>query len=1006
MSLRTLPLVASLGGLIATLSAQDSLIEPGLRLAVIDTAHIHALVPADQALLVRPLVLRAEELYVQLAQEAGYQISRRLNLFLSDSVDSHNGYSFVTPYPLINVQLAPATPASTIFTGDPAFERTFIHEATHHITNDRSYGFRFCLENIFGRILPNDFLSLFVAYLSTPSHQTMPAFWHEGLAQWAETHYAKPGSAWGGRGRDSLTHMVWRLDTAAGGIPPPGDWHLTHQAWPFGSETYIYGLAYTRHLFRTFDKQPSLWRISDQQAHAWAFNFDRAPRHLLGNRHGYFIAEARRALEQEQQANIAIIRRQPVTQAKRLTPNHCKIGAPCWTPDGRLFAAIDDPCGHPRFAYVDAKGTIDGTWSNAFALGAARSLPDGTIVYHEIPEANTTYTTSRVYLNRHALDGRRLMQPDVRQAADPTRPGHTRPQVVSVHLKPGGDQELLDDGGSGGVPIPTQGRPWTPTFRPNSGQLAWVETDNSGSRLILAPLADSTQRTALAQVRGRILHPAWSADGKYIFICADHSGVPNAYRIDADKPGILVPVTNTLGGVIACVPSFDGKELAIIDHDHHGPFLARIANEESTWPKEVPAIDLAWPDDRDERLAFGVRRSAFDSHEESKVSSLPMINGNMTDRGSSDDPTPNAERRTPNALPPIRPYHGLTEIRPLFWTPTTLPVPEGGWGVAGVAMDPVQTHQIIASLGVGPVEHSPVGLAAWAYSGWHLDLAALAWQSERTYFEQLITADNLVRDYSENRTSGEARLGYGLTGTARRWQAWLAGGVSYQREVPAAADRYDGIPVVSIRPFQGHERYVEATLAYDSSMLFPTSFAREDGANLALSYRRSGYGGEFTGERLLAKGGYVLSVIPSWGQQLVTGGVVGWSDSDTHVQGQFHSGGNNAYGLPRGYPSYMASGPYLLGGTVAWRTPLWQPFHGFGTTPFVFRQAVLELFYEGAKVSFDHVHGDGLWVRSTGGELRWSFVFWEALINPGLGFAKQIDGKQEGAAYFTMDFLW
>ena len=27
--------------------------------------------------------------------------------------------------------------------------------------------------------------------------------------------YADPESAWGGRGRDSLTHMAWRLDAAA-----------------------------------------------------------------------------------------------------------------------------------------------------------------------------------------------------------------------------------------------------------------------------------------------------------------------------------------------------------------------------------------------------------------------------------------------------------------------------------------------------------------------------------------------------------------------------------------------------------------------------------------------------------------------------------------------------------------------------------------------------------------------------------------------------------------------
>ena len=56
--------------------------------------------------------------------------------------DAHNGYSFVVPFPLVQVELAPAEPSSTSFAGGNDPERTFVHEFAHQISNDRNQGFR------------------------------------------------------------------------------------------------------------------------------------------------------------------------------------------------------------------------------------------------------------------------------------------------------------------------------------------------------------------------------------------------------------------------------------------------------------------------------------------------------------------------------------------------------------------------------------------------------------------------------------------------------------------------------------------------------------------------------------------------------------------------------------------------------------------------------------------------------------------------------------------------
>ncbi len=1017
-----LPLVASLAVLSLTAAASDALIAPGDRLAVIDTPHLHALVPADAAEALKPRIARAEVIYVAMAKDAGYT-PRRMTLLVTDDLDTHNGFSTVTPLPIINVQLAPSLQPSSIFTGDNEFERTLVHELCHHISNDRDpNGFRRTLSNIFGRILPNDLLSLAFAYLSTPAHQTMPSFWHEGCAQWAETEYAT-GPVWAGRGRDSMTHMVWRMDAAAGAIPAAGDWRLSYHEWPFGSRAYNYGVAYTRYLAGAVDDRATIWQLIERQEHRWAFAFNGGPEPLLQKDHITLINEARSALMSEELHAIETLKTKPITSAKRLTPINGTVAAPAWLPDGRLFAAYNSPYGDPEFVTVDASGDKSTAGYDAWLMSAARSLPDGTLVFSDASVKTDPWNRSRVSIvtphgHRVRLDHERLLQPDVRHlgtlwtgatAEFITGLGSELPayQFSAIQLADNGTHHLvigraaIADSWLGfsdetGMPLdilPTIGQPWSPAFRPQKQQLVWVETDSNGSQLIMADLlsagespdgkrrlkTDIENRAILAKVPGRILQPAWSADGKYLYFCADHTGVANAYRLDPEKPGELVAITNTIGGVLACVPSPDGKELAIVDNDQHGSFLARIPNDPATWPGTAPTIALAWPAPVGKHAGAEAAKPRF---------SLPENAGD------------------PAALT-IEPYHGLNDIRALFWTPTTYAVPEGGFGVVGMMADPIFSHEFIGSAGVGLNAGSPVGLASYAYGGWPIDIGAVAWQAERAYDEQIVASDGKLYDYVEDRRSVEVRLGHGLAGMRRRFQLYAAAGLAEYNEVHSTRKKYDGLTTFNLQPFTDTEQYTEVTLAYSDATLFPTSYTLEDGTSFAVQYRHSGYGGELHQDRVIGLGTYVLSFWPRYGQQLVFGGALGWTEGDEYLQNQFSVGGT--YGLnqlPRGYGTTQALGQYLVGGSVAYRTPLWRPFSGQSTTPFVDRQTILELFFDAAKVSSDKLDGTGEWYRSVGANLHMNWMVWELMVNPGIGIAYQLDGDKDVRGLFGLDFIW
>ena len=969
------------------LHAED-VIEPGRRMAVIDTAHLRVYVPADQVKALTPEVARAERLYAAMAAQAGYRITSRLHLLLADDVDSHNGFSTVVPFPLIGIDLAPAPPASSIFDGNDHLRRTLIHEFAHHLSNDRSHGFRRILQTIFGRVLPSEPLSLLVYYLSTPAHSTMPSFWHEGLAQWAETVYADPTGAFAGRGRDPLSHMVWRLDTVAGAIPPVGHWRLSHVRWPFGNEVYLYGLAYTRYLDAAYGDRANIWALIDTQAHQQAFAFTGGPTPLLGKDHGELLREARLALRSEQEAQIDRLRAQPLTTSTRLTPVDTVVAAPAWTRDGKLFAALNGPYDRPHYARVDAAGTSDSAWRSAYAMGGARSLSDGTLIYAETAGGVYAWSRSRVFLltpdgEAHELDAKRVIQPD----ASVTGGGY---RVAAVRLLDAGRQELVlkaDALGAGAwSTIPTQGRSWSPAFRPGHDELAWVETDAAGSRLVLAPLADPTQRSVLAQVKGRLLHPVWSADGRELFVCADHSGVPNAYVIDPAQPGKMIAVTNTLGGIVACVPSPDGRELALVEHDHRGPYLARIANDPAARPGTIPTIATAWPAPVGRQPA--TRPAGEEGDELPAPGAYPVTA--LSDGG--DEVAPKAHA-----------YHGFTALRPRFWTPTTMVVPEGGYGVVAVATDPLLQHIAVASAGVGPSEGEAVGLASYTYTGWPLEIGVLGWQAERSYADLLVDSGANYHDYTERVATGEVRVGRGLAGFRTRLLAYLSAGASDSRTSEDGAERYAGRTILN-PPFRGNERYVEATIGYDDALLFPTSYAPENGLTGTISYRRSAFGGDLERDRVLARGGAALAVWPSQGHQLRLAGAAGWSDGDQPTQGTFGIGGSLGQGLPRGYFNIEAVGSHLAAGSVAYRFPVWRPFKGYGSSPWMHRQVVLEAFYDAGMVSNDRILGDGSLFASTGGEIHDCWEFYGILLQPGIGVAKQLDADKDTVVYLSLGF--
>lgn len=958
--------------LTSVLSAQ-TLIWPGEDVATIDAEHLRAYVPAAHAESLRTLVARADAIYGRMQEDAGFVPQGKLRLLVADWQDDHNGYSFVVPFPLVQVELAPSMPESPIFAGGLDAERTLVHEFAHQIGNDRNHGLRDQLESVFGRVLPNDVLSLLLWYVSTPAHQTMPRFWQEGLAVWAETAYADPASAWAGRGRDPLTHMIWRLDAAANAIPDESAWRITWHEWPFGGNAYHYGTAYLRWLEGHLGGRAPVWKLVARQGQQWAFLFDRGPRGLTGERHGTLLAKARRALQDEQNDVLAQLRAAPVTKADRLLPNEMLVAAPAWRGNELAFAAKPAQ-GRARLHTFDRESArLSRSTEATLAMSAMRALPDGGehdgLCYHEFNWRGI----GKAHVDGHVF-GWRVLQPDAGSLRDGVR------TVVLVRLRDGGGQDLVvhslrDGNADDGSVLPTKHTPWSPALRPGAkhdGQLVWVETSAAGSTLVLGSLRDPAARTELWSVKGRILHPAWTADGAALFCCADHTGVANAYHLTIEGgKATIAPVTNTIGGVIACVPSPDGQWLAIVDHDEHGPFVATLAADPTTFARQVPEITLVWP-----------------------------APGGTAGTAPAPLPTPAANAA---AALTIEPYSGLGELRPLFWAPSTFAVPTGGYGAYGLMADPLLTNVVYGGAGVGYAEAEPIGFVGFDHLGSVIQYGANAGRSELTFADTVIRGNDEL-DYTETVTHGEVRAGRGLFALERTFVAYVSAGVEDHDQVnDNERDNGGGTPWKA--PFRDTEHYVQLSLGHDDTTFHPTSYAGEDGFGVLGTLRHSGLGGELDRNRALLDASYTWSLFPVAGHQIVTRAQVGWSDGDDVLQGAFSIGGGLSAGIPRGYvDEAVATGRHLAAASLAYRFPVWRPFAAASTTPFRGRQLVIEVFGDTAQVGDDRVFGEADWFTSVGVEVHANAEFFDATLSPGLGVGKQLDGDEDVRVWFTLGF--
>lgn len=247
-----------------------------------------------------------------------YTPSQKLTILLEDFSDYGHGAAGTVPTDLIDVGLAPF---SYTYETLPANERmTWImnHESIHIVMGDNANSAdRRFRALFFGKVLPTDDdpISIFYSSLTSPRHYATRWF-HEGIATFMETWMAGGlGRAMGGW--DEMVFRAMVRDDAyiydVVGLESEG----TAADFQTGANSYLYGTRFMTWLCYTYGPEKLLaWVTRGENTRRYfGSRFKQVYGIGMNDAWKMWIAEERKF----QEANLAEIRKYPVTMPRRLT---------------------------------------------------------------------------------------------------------------------------------------------------------------------------------------------------------------------------------------------------------------------------------------------------------------------------------------------------------------------------------------------------------------------------------------------------------------------------------------------------------------------------------------------------------------------------------------------------------------------------------------------------------------------------------------------------------------
>jgi len=957
--------------------------DPALRWFTLETPHFQVhYYPGEEALAQRTAgaLERSRELLLPyLPWDPG-----RTQVVLADNSDSTNGSA--TPFPYNTIRLV-ATPPDSLSELNDYADWVFTlsaHEYTHILHLGRASKIPALIDLVFGRIwLPN---------------AMVPRWLTEGMAV---LHESGPGH---GRNASALFDMYARAMVLEGGLFPLPEVSNQPLDWPLGDMWYLLGGRFLSMLAERYGPGALTAFVDEQGAWVWPFAIGIVAEHHFGGRDFVDLwGDFSRELATRYEAELALVRRRPVTKPAWLTRRGAEVFHPHWSPDGAFVAywdeGLDSPQGLRRVS-PDGKDlglAVEVNADGTFALRSPREAIVAVADYYEFYwfysdlYAIDLETGRRERLTR----GERATEPDVRPGGDwvayVARVGPGELALKRLWLPSGRKETLFHEPGA---------QVGHPSISPDGRRVAFEI--QVGARRDIAVWEDG-RVVRVTNDDAIDVSPAWTPDGRLLF-SSDRSGIYNLYAFDPDGPTsfsapvevplpLSGPSPSTLISLVPPVPEAEAPPPALPGAGE-GPAPQTVAvapgrvRQVTNSPMGALEPDVS-PDGK--RVVYvSYSRRGYD------LAWAPLDEASFLEAAPA--PTRPAGVEYPrDPSYPSHPYDPLPTLLPHYWLPTF------GWDTSGF------------TLGLLTSGSDVVGLHSWALSfEWSFGVESPEY--DLGYVGQWLRTP-LVLD--SNRYIANAP---NLPGVLEEvWTPLSASVLVPVRELYRELDLqigWSGTFYRALHPLpgplplpNGFRSMIAASLSYSDARSFVNSISNLMGVQASAfgAITSPALGSDY--DYALAEGDFNGYLRVPFTKQVVFALHLAAGTSQGYFGGQlpFTLGGIPSVNvasfllaalgfaqtgaLPnqlRGYPYGIFSGSHLASGTLELRFPIFAPQWGISTWP-VYLQRISGALFVDSGIAWVPYPGVDWWQGlrfGAGGELRVELVlgyYLPAVVRIGVG---------------------
>lgn len=506
------------------------------------------------------IIAYCEDAHARLALFMRWQPKQKTNVVVGDFYDYVSAWA--TQFPHNTIFICPTFDKDMRVNYSDWLRQLIIHEYTHILNMDMSYGIPRFFRRIFGRIIvPNT---------------VIPLFMQEGFSVSNETRFTSLG-----RSSSSYYQMLMRSKILADRFFPV-DKCVTYDLaqYPSGETPYFYGSQFYDYLASKYG-DTVLTKYSNWLSGGLPLFYNTQAKRVFGKNLYSLWQDFKAQSYQEYAQQIQIIRENPVTQANQMTQTGFNTQSPVFSPDNqKIYYLARTNNDYPGLYELDLATAKNIKLLSKNISSNIRISSDGaTLIFSVRDYYQNNYRFDDLYA--YSLAGKKLTRLTHGLRASDADFSRIDSNIVFVRNQNGQTDLCLMKLATKEI-IPLSHREdftqySNPRFAPDGKKIAVAIWKKGGAQDIYIYDLATEWLVPITEDYYLDIEPSWSQDGEYLLFSSDRNKVFNiyAYHFKTDK---LYQVTNVVTGAFSPELASDNHKLLFQSHSDQGYdiYLAQI----------------------------------------------------------------------------------------------------------------------------------------------------------------------------------------------------------------------------------------------------------------------------------------------------------------------------------------------------------------------------------------------------------------------------------------------